>query len=62
MRSSTYKNALLGNRYKLIRIIGEGGYGRVWLAHDIFIKKEVAVKIYKESVPCDILKKIACTW
>lgn len=58
MRSSTYKNALLGNRYKLIRIIGEGGYGRVWLAHDIFIKKEVAVKIYKESVPCDILKKV----
>lgn len=51
-------NAPLGNKYKLIRKIGEGGYGCIWLAHDILNEKEVAVKIYKESVPSDILKKV----
>ena len=48
---------LFNNRYKLIRQIGEGGYGIVWLACDILHNIEVAIKIYKDSIPCDIVER-----
>ena len=48
---------LFKNRYKLIRQIGEGGYGTVWLACDILNNIEVAIKIYKDSIPCDIVER-----
>ncbi len=48
---------LFSNRYKLIRQIGEGGYGVVWLANDIINNTEVAIKIYKDSIPCDIVER-----
>ncbi len=48
---------LFNNRYKLISQIGEGGYGVVWLANDIINNTEVAIKIYKDSIPCDIVER-----
>ena len=50
-------STLFKNRYKLIRQIGEGGYGVVWLACDILNNTEVAIKIYKDSIPCDIVER-----
>ncbi len=50
-------STFLNNRYKLIRQIGEGGYGVVWLANDITNNTEVAVKIYKDSIPCDMVER-----
>lgn len=50
-------STLFKNRYKLIRQIGEGGYGVVWLACDILNNTEVAIKIYRDAIPCDIVER-----
>ena len=50
-------NALFNNRFELIRQVGEGGYGVVWHACDTFNDTEVAIKIYKSSVPFDIMER-----
>ena len=50
-------NTLFNHRYKLIRQIGEGGYGIVWLVCDTLNNIEVAIKIYKDSLPCDIVER-----
>ncbi|MBE1553510.1 Stk1 family PASTA domain-containing Ser/Thr kinase [Sporosarcina limicola] len=35
----------IGGRYEIIKIIGDGGMSRVYLAHDIILNRDVAIKV-----------------
>ncbi|WP_301108928.1 Stk1 family PASTA domain-containing Ser/Thr kinase [Sporosarcina sp.] len=35
----------IGQRYEIIRVIGDGGMSRVYLAHDIILDRDVAIKV-----------------
>lgn len=37
----------LGNRYKIIRSLGEGGMANVYLAHDLVLDRDVSVKLLR---------------
>lgn len=41
-----FVNTIINDRYKLLKFIGRGSFGEVWLATDLKLKKEVAIKIY----------------
>lgn len=38
---------VLGNRYKIIRSLGEGGMANVYLAHDLVLDRDVSVKLLR---------------
>ena len=38
---------ILGNRYKIIRSLGEGGMANVYLAHDLVLDSDVSVKLLR---------------
>ena len=43
----------IGNRYKIVKLIGKGGMADVYLAYDEILKREVAVKILKADMADD---------
>ncbi|WP_251546280.1 Stk1 family PASTA domain-containing Ser/Thr kinase [Limosilactobacillus caecicola] len=38
---------IIGNRYKIIRSLGEGGMANVYLAHDLVLDRDVSVKLLR---------------
>ena len=40
-------------KYRLVRRIGAGSFGEVWLAHDLAVQREYAVKILQPGVSLD---------
>ena len=46
----------LGN-YRLIRLIGEGGFAQVYLAEHLFLKRRAAVKVLHQQVTKDALEE-----
>jgi serine/threonine-protein kinase len=45
----------IGNRYKIVKLLGKGGMADVYLAYDEILKREVAVKIMKADMADDPL-------
>ncbi len=43
----------IGNRYRIVKLIGKGGMADVYLAYDTILKREVAVKILKSDMADD---------
>jgi serine/threonine-protein kinase len=41
--------AIIGEKYRLIRIIGRGGMGAVWVAHNTALDVEVAIKLMRRD-------------
>ena len=45
----------IGNRYRIVKLLGRGGMADVYLAYDEILKREVAVKIMKSDMADDPL-------
>ena len=44
---------VLSNRYKLVKEIGRGGYGSVWLVEDTFIQEQLVMKFLHQALVSD---------
>ena len=47
--ADTYLGTTVAGRYKILKKLGEGGMGVVYLAEHVFIEKKVAIKILSED-------------
>ena len=44
---------VIGKRYKILFLIGQGGMADVYLAQDLILSREVAIKILRQSLAND---------
>ena len=47
------KGQKINDRYQILRMIGEGGMANVYLAHDIILDRDVAVKVLRGDLAGD---------
>ncbi|MFA7693194.1 MAG: SUMF1/EgtB/PvdO family nonheme iron enzyme [Candidatus Hydrogenedentes bacterium] len=55
-----YENILVGDRYRLVSLLGGGAMGNVYLASDEYLKRKVAIKVLREEWAArpDIIKRL----
>ncbi len=47
------QNDILAKRYKIIKLIGQGGMADVYLANDVLLERQVAIKILRNELSSD---------
>ncbi len=47
------QNDILAKRYKIVKLIGQGGMADVYLANDVLLEREVAIKILRNELSSD---------
>ena len=53
MSAAELAPGFIGDRYRLERMIARGGMAEVWLGHDTFLDRQVAIKVLKRQIARD---------